>query len=344
MRYNPAMMEFSLYRTLPDHLEGEWNALLPECVTHVPFMRYEYIHTWWQTRGGGEWPKAELVFIAAHRNGKLIGGAPLFINENQNGQPALFLIGSIEISDYLDLVVRPHDQNEFCLSLLKYLDGPEVPPWKSLDFYNILESSPTLQSLEAAAKALGWSYEHERLQHCPSIQLPGDWQVYLAGIDKKQRHEIRRKMRRLEESGLDNRWYFVEDEAALDSEIESFLGLMEQVQEKANFLTPAMREHMRLTIRCAYKAGCLKLAFLEINGDKAATKLCFDYLYRLWGYNSGFSKRYLDLSPGWVLTAYLIQWANEQKRTEFDFMRGDEEYKYRFGGVDRFIVRAVIHR
>jgi CelD/BcsL family acetyltransferase involved in cellulose biosynthesis len=38
----------------------------------------------------------------------------------------------------------------------------------------------------------------------------------------------------------------------------------------------------------------------------------------------------------------VIQWACENGRPEFDFMRGDEEYKYRLGGVDRFVMRARV--
>jgi len=52
----------------------------------------------------------------------------------------------------------------------------------------------------------------------------------------------------------------------------------------------------------------------------------------------------MEFSPGWVLLGSLLQWANERHVAEFDFMRGDEEYKYRFGAVDRFVVRAVAER
>ena len=50
----------------------------------------------------------------------------------------------------------------------------------------------------------------------------------------------------------------------------------------------------------------------------------------------------MELSPGWVLLAYVIQWCCENGRYEFDFMRGDEEYKYRFGGVSRHVMRAKV--
>jgi CelD/BcsL family acetyltransferase involved in cellulose biosynthesis len=42
------------------------------------------------------------------------------------------------------------------------------------------------------------------------------------------------------------------------------------------------------------------------------------------------------------LLAYLLKWANESGRQFFDFMRGNEDYKYRFGAIDRRVVRARI--
>lgn len=101
---------------------------------------------------------------------------------------------------------------------------------------------------------------------------------------------------------------------------------------------------MRDLIRCAFEEGCLLMAFMEVGGEKAACYLVFDYLDRLWVYNSGFDRRFMEYSPGWVLLGYMLQWANDHQRTEFDFLRGDEDYKYRFGAIDRFVMRAVLSR
>ncbi len=338
-------MEFQLHTTFPTRLESEWNALLDESVTHVPFLRYEYLEAWWQTRGGGEWPShSQLAIVTAHRDGQLVGVAPLFQAENRQKQPALLLLGSIEVSDYLDLIVRPADLGEFTAGLLPYLDQADLAPWRSLDLYNLFETSPSLPALESAAKAQSWSFNCTVLQQAPYIRLPGDWETYLAGIDKKQRHEIRRKLRRAAETGEAIRLRFTTDPDRLGKDIESFMGLMAQDPEKAAFLTPAMREHMRLVAKCAFDKGCLQLAFLEVNGQNAAAYLSFDYLGRMWVYNSGIDPRFSEVSPGWVLLGYLLQWANEQKRSEFDFMRGDEDYKYRFGAVNRQVVRVLITR
>jgi CelD/BcsL family acetyltransferase involved in cellulose biosynthesis len=328
-----------------DQLADEWNDLLAFSASHVPFLRHEYLTTWWKTLGGGEWPHGELYIVTARREGgRLCGIAPLFFTHNREGEPALMLLGSIEISDYLDLMVCPEALDEFLEALLHHLASPAAPAWESLDWYNLVDSSPTLPALEAAARRRGWRFEAIPMQHCPYIPLPGDWEAYLAGIDKKQRHEIRRKMRRLESSNAPARWYIVDDEASLGAEIESFLDLMAQDEEKKAFLTDVMRSQMRQAVQAAFRAGWLQLAFIEVGGEKAAGYLNFDYDGRIWVYNSGIDPRFRELSPGWVLLGYLLQWANEHGRKSFDFMRGDEDYKYRFGAIDRRVVRAVVRR
>jgi CelD/BcsL family acetyltransferase involved in cellulose biosynthesis len=339
-------MEFAITRDFSElaHLAGQWNTLLSESSTNIPFLRYEYQSAWWQTRGGGEWPEAELAIITARQDGRLVGIAPLFASPNLEGDPALLLLGSIEVSDYLDLLVRPRDLSAFVSGLLDFVDGSVLPDWRLLDWHNLLEGSPTLLALQAEAQKRGWAFSQERSYRAPSVSLPGDFDSYLAGIDKKQRHEIRRKIRRAEESGRDLRWYIHDDPASLDAQVEAFLDLMAQDPEKAAFLTPPMREHNRLACRAAFENGWLQLAFLEVDGRKAAGYLNFDYLDRIWVYNSGISRDFYDLSAGWVLLGYLLQWANENKRSEFDFMRGDEEYKYRFGGVDKYLARARLTR
>ncbi len=336
-------MDLTLHTTFPHDIKSEWNDLLSESVTHVPFLRHEYLETWWSTLGGGEWQDATLSIITARHHDRLVGIAPLFRAPHID-RSCLLLLGSIEISDYLDLIVRPADLELFITDLLPFLASPALPAWDALDLYNILESSPTLSTLEKMAMTLGWKFIAEKLKHCPYIPLSGNYETYLSGIDKKQRHEIRRKVRRLEESGVPQRWFFIEDPNDLEPAIQDFLALMALDPEKAAFLTPAMRTMMQAVMRCAFENDCLKLAFLEINSKRVAAYLNFDYLDRFWIYNSGIDWNFNEYSPGWVLLARLLQWTNENNRVEFDFMRGDEAYKYRFGAKDRFVLRATLTR
>ena len=316
-----------------------WNALVEQSIADTPFSRYEHLSEWWKTLGGGEWENVELVLISAVENDQLIGIAPLFIAEYE-GQRALMLIGSIEISDYLDLIVRAEDLPRFLSGLLDFLASSCADKWSALDWYNLPDSSPTLAALKAEGEKRGWTHHEEIYRPTPRIPLNGSFEAYLERIDKKQRHEIRRKMRRAAESEKNVRFYIVDGTADINAEIDDFFHLMVQDPNKENFLHPAMREQMTVTIQNAHAQGYLWLGFLEVDGAKAAASLNFDYKNKLWGYNSGVGRGHMELSPGWVLLAYVIQWCCENGRYEFDFMRGDEEYKYRFGGVNRYVMRA----
>lgn len=334
-------MDLTLHNNFSELDPDEWNALLAESVSNVPFLRYEYLSAWWLTCGGGEWPEAELALISARENNRLIGVAPLFLAEHE-GRPALMLLGSIEISDYLDLIVRADNLSRFLTALLDFLASDSAPTWSGLDWYNLPDDSPTLAALETESTKRGWKFSQESFRPALSVPLPGDFDEYLMNIDKKQRHEIRRKMRRAESSEQNVRWYIVSDETMLDDEAEACCHLMAQDPAKQAFLTQTMRTQMKTTIHAAFKAGWLQLAFLEVDGKKAAGYLNFDYGNRIWVYNSGLDFNFRELSPGWVLLGYLLQWANENGRDEFDFMRGDEDYKYKFGGVRRDVMRVRV--
>jgi CelD/BcsL family acetyltransferase involved in cellulose biosynthesis len=337
-------MKYTLHKNFSEIDPQEWNGLLSSSITDTPFLRYEYQSVWWEHLGGGEWlrPNTQLVLVTAREDEKLIGIAPLFISD-YDGQSALLLIGSIEISDYLDLIVRMDDHARFVTGLLDFLASSFPDNWLGFDWYNLPDSSPTLAALKAESAQRGWTHLEEMYRPTPRIALNGSFEEYLSRVEKKQRHEIRRKMRRAEESGRGVRWY-ISDMAAsrMDAEIDAFLGLMEHDEGKAGFLHDTMRDQMRAVIRTAHEHGWLWLAFLEADGKRIAACLNFDYNNKLWGYNAGVNREFMELSPGWVLLGYTLQWACENNRSEFDFMRGDEEYKYRFGAVNQYVMRVKI--
>ncbi|HZJ24093.1 MAG TPA: GNAT family N-acetyltransferase [Anaerolineales bacterium] len=340
-------MNFTLHKDFSDFSATDWNQLVEQSIADTPFSRYEYLNEWWKTLGGGEWTGKDgvtpplLVLVSATENDHLIGIAPLFIAEH-DGQQALMLVGSIEISDYLDLIVREQDLPRFVSGLFDFLTSASVSSWSAVDWYNIPDTSPTRAALQVEFEKRGWPYHAEIYRPTPRIALNGSFDEYLSRLDKKQRHEIRRKMRRAAESELNVRFTIIDINADIETEINDFFHLMTQDPNKANFLTPLMREQMAVTIRTAFEQGYLWLAFLEIGGVKVAASLNFDYKNKLWGYNSGVSREHMELSPGWVLLAHTIQWCCENGRYEFDFMRGDEEYKYRFGGVNRYVMREKV--
>jgi CelD/BcsL family acetyltransferase involved in cellulose biosynthesis len=322
-----------------EQLAPAWNDLLARSATDVPFLRFEFLHAWWSTLGGGEWPDGTLVVAVAHDDGRLQAALPFFRTSARPG--SLLIIGTAEVADYLDLVAPSAHLGAFAAGLLDAVARGTAGVVEQIDLWNIIEGSPGGRVLAEAAGQAGWSVERARLKACPQIQLEGGWDGYLARLAKKQRHELRRKMRRVEQTAGAG-YVRAGREIGLAEATEAFLRLMAFDAAKNRFLTPAMQAMFQTLVRDAGQSGWLRLEFLMVDGRPAAGALCFDYGDRLYLYNSGLDPAQAALSPGWALVGHLIQSAAEEGKATVDFMRGDEEYKIRLGGEPRYVERIIL--
>ena len=321
-------------------LKEDWNRLLTSSASHVPFLRHEYLSSWWHTLGGGEWETGTLTIVADRNgDGSLEAIAPLFLHGDH-----LMLLGSFEISDYLDLIAPKERLPTFIPELFSYLQNEDFPDWQILDLYNIQEGSDSLPLIKDAAEQAGFRIKEEVIQPAPYLDLPAAWQDYLSSLKDRYRREIERKLANADRYFLPVSWYIVDEETSLDSEMDAFLALMANNPQKEAFLTSQMVQQIKLMAGEGFREGWLQLAFLQVGDIRAAGYLNFDYDDRIWIYNSGIDPLFENLSPGWVLLAHLIKWAIEGGKRGLDFMRGDEDYKYQFGGIDKNVLRLVIER
>lgn len=322
-------------------LREEWNPLLRDSASDTIFLTWEWQSTWWEHLGEGE------LYLLAMRTdeGRLVGIAPLRLTMLDDGPNDLSIVGCRDVSDYLDLIAASGHEEKVYSALLDWLGSDEAPAWDLADLCNIPAASPTHSLLAEMAAARGYQVQTEVEDICPIISLPSTWDEYLSSLSKKQRHEIRRKIRRAEGSGQIN-WYIVNEEHDLAAEMEAFVELHQKSHvDKDEFMDAQMKGFFHAAAQILQEAGWLQLALMDINGEKAAAMLNFDYRDSILVYNSGYDpQKYASLSPGIVLLSYCIQWAIESGRARFDFMRGNEEYKYRFGAQPTEIYRLLITR
>jgi CelD/BcsL family acetyltransferase involved in cellulose biosynthesis len=254
-------------------------------------------------------------------------------------------VGCVEVSDYLDIIAAAGREGQVYQALLDYLAGPQAPDWDCLCLCNLPQGSPALTLLKELAQARGYRARVEFEDVCPVIQLPAGWDEYLETLDKKQRHEIRRKIRRAEgAAALD--WRVIGAADDLEEAMTDFISLHElSSSEKERFWDDSMKAFFKAIARVFMAAGWLQLSFLQIDGHRAAALLCFDYDDAILVYNSGYDPAlYAHLSPGIVLFACCIRQAISLGRRRFDFLQGDEDYKFRFGAQRTEVYQLQIER
>ena len=328
-------------------LADEWNGLLRRSRANVFFLTYEWQTTWWEALGVGDlW----LVAFRTADTDELVGIAPLYLTERDSGVYAgkrvFTLVGCIEVSDYLDLIIAENWETAVYAEFLAWLHSTEAPAWDVVDLCNLPEDSLTYRELPDLAQAATHTVQVSQEDVAPQFVLPLHYETYLEQqVEKKQRHEIRRKQRRAERE-VEVGFYIVGKEHSLEAEVDDFVALQRASRaDKAEFMTPEMRRFFGIVARRMLDAGYLRLCFLTLNGEKAACLYAFEYDRKFLLYNSGYDpEAHAQLSPGWVLLAYSIQYAIAAGCRVFDFMQGNEEYKYRFGSQDYKVMRVVITR
>lgn len=346
-------MNLTVYRDESgfDALKEEWNSLLQRSRFNTIFLTWEWQTTWWRYLGRQRGP---LYLLAVRQDDRLAGIIPLY-GTADDGAQVLNIVGCIEVSDYLDLIVEAGQEDAIYAAFLAWLSGPDAPAWDLVDLCNLPAPSLTHTRLPEMAAAAGFQVEVLQEDVAPAIvlPLPSDsseeaieeaWERYLAGLDKKERHEIRRKLRRIEREAPDAQVRFVTGPDGLEAAMDDFIALHRFSRaDKHAFMTEEMQAYFRgLAARLA-EVGWLQLSFLDVGGRPVATYFCFDYNNEILVYNSGYDPAGVPhLSPGWVLLAHLIHHAIGLGRARFDFLQGNEDYKYRFRGTDMPIYRTLL--
>ena len=282
------------------------------------FVTPPWLEAWWQAFGGND----DLLLTAVSDGQTRLGIAPL----RSNGDTAYF-IGSPNVCDYLDCIVRPGAEGQFYAALLDGLPGRGI---RALELHSLRPESSVLRHLVPLARQRGNSVSVTDEDASMELDKFTSWDEYLGTLDKKQRHELRRKMRNLEKAGaVSYRSYTQPDEIA--RQMGTFLTLFtESVEGKASFMTAAMDGFFRHAVAALAGAGAARVGCLSLDGKTVAMLLGFDHGDRFNLYNSGYDPVHRSLSVGLVCKAYCIG-ETIGRGMRYDFLKGREVYKYRLG-------------
>lgn len=294
------------------------------------FVLPAWLKVWWQELGSG----GELYLGVARDGEKIIGMAPLLVQE-QTAAP----IGSADVCDYLDFVVAPGREKDFFTIILDDLARRGI---HHLDLGLLRPDSTILTHLVDIARNRGYAVLCQAEDVSLELDLPADWENYLAILAAKQRHEVRRKLRKLAAAG-EVRYHFITDSAAVPRAMDTFLKMFtESRQEKTAFLTARREAFLRSLAQSMAEIGLLTLGVLELDALPVAMIMCFDYNGCVYLYNSGYDTRYSSLSVGLLGKILGIKESIQAGKKKFDFLKGSETYKYDLGGREVPLSRCQI--
>jgi CelD/BcsL family acetyltransferase involved in cellulose biosynthesis len=299
----------------------DWNCL---------FVLPLWLKTWWETFGEND----GLEILAGYRQGKLIGIAPLRIQE----KTARF-IGGENVCDYQDMIVASNHHLEFFKSVLTHLKKKKI---HSFELAGLRPDAASMMELPELAKQMGYAVVCNQTAFSYEIKLPRSWESYLKMLGGKQRHEIRRKLRRLNEAGhIEYRIIHRPDE--ISENMDVFFSMFKASRpDKSEFLTGEMVSFFQSLAQRTARQGYLRMSFLDIDQAPAAGVMCFDYNDTIFLYNNGYDPRFGNLSVGFLSKVYSIKESIERGKRRYDLLKGDEGYKKRLGSTPVPLYRLKI--
>ena len=325
-------MQRAVPGTDPREIDLGIERLLRQREERPVFLQPAWLHTWLSEFCGSN----EACFCAVSGDG-LVGIAPLLRTDDR-----LTFIGDPSICDFMDFVVDAERPDPAYAALWREVCAEE---WSELDLWGLMASSPTRAQVTSLAQASGYKVDAELETVAPRLTLPASWEDYLASLSKKDRHELRRKIRRVFESGGGVELDVLSEQRDVAAAMDTFLDLHTQSrQDKTDFMTGEMAVFFRRMASALAAEGLIRLFILRINARPAAAVLCFDAGSHLYMYNSGYDPAFSGLSVGLVSKALCLRWAIENGKKGLDFLRGNEPYKYDLGAKDQEIYRLTIRR
>jgi CelD/BcsL family acetyltransferase involved in cellulose biosynthesis len=329
-------------------LEKDWNPLLLESVRPVPFLTWEWVSTWWEFFGH----KSTLfVLVARDQTGRVLGIAPLHIVMRRafglmpvRTVEFLTYRGSKVCTDHLDLIIQREHQEAIASALIRELLA-RSDQWDALDLADMAEESRVPDLLKRLSEEDGLVTECRSAERCPYATLPRRWEVLFASLKSKHRNNLKRRREALGRTlRVQFDAYCPTDHVTgqLDTLGKLHTSARNRKGESGNFHVEQYRTFHNAVAQRMAQSGHLYFARLDCNAVTVAALYGYSFGGRLFGYQTGFDANWADKGVGAILQAMVFEDAIERLgASEYDFLRGTEEYKYQWTTKER-LTRTVL--
>lgn len=185
------------------------------------------------------------------------------------------------------------------------------------------------------------------MEPCPYLTLPADWNELTARLGKKMRSNLGYYERLLGKT-FGEVGFHLADKDTLEAGMTALFDL-HQKRWNARWLpgvlgSKRVQAFHRDVARAFLANGWLRLHLLTVDGTIRAALYCFAWGRSTVYYLGGFAPELSKYSLGTLLTGKAIRQAIEEGCEEFDFLRGNEGYKYRWLPEQRVNHRLLLLR
>jgi CelD/BcsL family acetyltransferase involved in cellulose biosynthesis len=305
-----------------DALRDEWNALLSRSRSDSVFLRWEWIHTWWELFKADR----RLFIVEARQDRRLVGIAPLYVDSSGPfGARTLRLCGDETGSDYLDIFVDRGGEKPILEALLAWVRGASGWDVAALDD---LRNDALLLSHPAALS--DWDPSVQASHTCPYVAIQGTFDEYFQSRrDLRRFNLIKKETALLGKLGVERRRVSLESEVvpAMDDLFQLHAKRAHAKHLRTNFQSDIVKRFHRRVGRLFLAEGILNLQLLYHDRKPICAHYCLDYRGRTNYFQSGFDPEWGRYSVSMVLLRQIIRDAFQAGQAAFDFLKGNEAYK-----------------
>jgi len=325
-------------------LRDEWDALLEKSGAGSIFLTWEWMNSWWNNfRHASEL----YVLVGRGADGCLTGIAPLMKRTKKVFGVTLRCIefissGDETTPDYLNFIMAEGCEDVFVREVLAYIEVR-----RDWDIISLMAVSEDGNMLSRIRSVLGKRHDYAIRSggSCVFMELPKTWDEYVKKLSRKSRYNIMKKERdlaskcRLEFSVCDSA-------TALNETIETLSELhrkrMLQKGISGSSITGGFWKFQKDVAGDFFAKGWLMIGLLKADGKIIACQYAYLYRNKLFHYQSGFDPAWRKYSIGLISNAHMIQESIRRGLTEYDFLRGNEDYKYHWASRARACSDIII--
>ena len=325
-------------------LREEWDELLAASLADSFFLTWEWLYAWWTHLAGDR----RLFLLVARQGGRLVAIAPLSLRARRVAgvvplRSVEFLGADRLSSDYLDVIVRRGWEADAIPALARYLADARL----ALELASVRRAGCAAAALSRALTQRRWRMWETPTAVCPFIDLSEHtWESYLGTLESKPRNDFLRLLK-----NLTKKFSVRLEPASSEHQRREFMAHLVRLHNlrwqnlggsDALHTADLVAFHDEVS-RVTLERGWLRLFVLWLDGQPVASLYGFRYGRTFYFVQTGFDPAYGRHAVGLITVGLTIKSAIAEGAEEYDFLRGDEAYKFRWAREVRHLATLEVY-